>query len=297
MIEKTATGTQRTTKEVAMKRNLTYLFICAIIIGATAAQASADLGITNGSNNNKKITSGAASYTNTTLSATNTTKTADESSTTEDATADDNVIEGVTRPGDDETDPAVWAKYFKDALAAIKNMSSDADKKAAWEQISGDMLKLSKENPDRITAGAINQVMSEMTAVLKEKYRDSSTTIDVSKAQADLVNAALNFAKSDAFGDMEAAQQSGVIAHFTNLAVETSWRSEFNTANKDLYAKIGEFFKTTMESDDAEVKSQAFIILCTFTASIPGAPPKAIRTSPTTSLKKRSRSKAVSKAY
>jgi hypothetical protein len=238
-----------------MKRNLTYLFICAIIIGATAGKAGATALI---KGDNKRISSSAASYTSITASAADTTKAAGESNKKTDATADDKVIDGVTRPSDDEKDPAVWAKYFNEAIAAIKKMSNDADKKAAWERISADMLKLSKNHPDRITAGAINKLMSEMTAVLKEKHRDSSVKIDVSKAQANLIKAALNFVKSKAFDSLKEARQNNVVAVFGGLAIETSWRSEFNKTNKDLYVKIGQFYKAALESKNEFVKARAF---------------------------------------
>ncbi|HRZ14050.1 MAG TPA: tetratricopeptide repeat protein [Candidatus Omnitrophota bacterium] len=174
------------------------------------------------------------------------------------ATAEDATAKPPARPGDDEKDPAVWAKYYNDYLAYIKNLTDTAKKSQAWTDLCKDMLKLAQEHPERITAGAIGNVMAAMTDELKEKYRNPEYKLDLSKAQAALVDASLAFVKSDAFKKLDAGQQNHVTWRFTHLAVELSWRSAFNTANKDLYGKIGQFFKTMLESDSVDVKSFAF---------------------------------------
>ncbi|MFA5100465.1 MAG: hypothetical protein WC547_06245 [Candidatus Omnitrophota bacterium] len=162
------------------------------------------------------------------------------------------------RPGDTVTDPAVWQKYYKDYVGYVKSMTDVTARGAAWETLAQDMYTMSRSHPERITAGAIDSVMNELALELKEKYRNADYKLDVSAAQKYVVDAALNFVKSDAFQNMTDNEQSAVGHYFMALSLELSWRSEFNAANKDLYPKIAEFFKTMLENGSVDDKALAF---------------------------------------
>ncbi|HOU35799.1 MAG TPA: tetratricopeptide repeat protein [Candidatus Omnitrophota bacterium] len=167
-------------------------------------------------------------------------------------------IKPPVRPPDTETDIKVWTQYYKDYVAYINKLDDVSMKKQAWESLGNDILKLSREHPELISAGAINAVMSAMTAELKKIYRDDSYKLDLSNAQASVVKAALNLVKSDAFKAMDDATQSAIGHYFMALGVELTWLSANNKTNSALYPKIAEFFKTLLENGSNQVKAQAF---------------------------------------
>ncbi|MFA5100759.1 MAG: tetratricopeptide repeat protein [Candidatus Omnitrophota bacterium] len=167
-------------------------------------------------------------------------------------------IKPPVRPPDTETDIKVWTQYYKDYVAYINKLDDVSMKKQAWEKLGNDILKLSKEHPELISAGAINAVMSAMTAELKKIYRDDSYKLDLSKAQASVVTAALNLVKSDAFKKMDDGSQVAISHYFMALGVELTWLSANNKTNSALYPKIAEFFKTLLENGSNEVKAHVF---------------------------------------
>lgn len=161
------------------------------------------------------------------------------------------------KPGDNATQ-AEWTKYFNDYLTYIGSLTDNSAKKTAWNALAADIKKLSADKPDMIAAATMSKINNALANELKEKYRNADYKIDLSSAQAAVVEANLNFIKSDAFKDMDDTKQNSVSGSFTTLAVELSWRSANNSANKALYPKIGEFFKTMIENGSETVKAVAF---------------------------------------
>jgi len=167
-------------------------------------------------------------------------------------------IKPPVRPPDTEKNIAVWTQYYKDYVAYINKLDDVSMKKQAWEKLGNDILKLSKEHPELISAGAINAVMSAMTAELKKIYRDDSYKLDLSKAQASVVTAALNLVQSEAFKKMDDKTQLSISHAFMSLGIELTWLSANNKTNSALYPKIAEFFNTLLENGSDQVKAQAF---------------------------------------
>jgi flagellar motility protein MotE (MotC chaperone) len=161
------------------------------------------------------------------------------------------------RPPDTETDSKVWQKYYADYVKYINSIPvTDVDaRKIAWDTISADILEMSKNHPELITAAAINGLMAALTQELKTKYRDPNYKLDVLSAQANLMDAALNMIKNKSLDD---ASKISISANFTNLAIESSWRSAFNGTNQALYGKISAFYKELLTNGSTEVKARSF---------------------------------------
>ena len=168
------------------------------------------------------------------------------------------------RPDDKETDPKVWQQYYTDYLAYIAKLADPKQKQAAWLALAKDLLRLSKENPNMITAATMNKVLNSLANEYKEMWKNSDYKLDLAAASANIVRAALNFVKSDAFWSMDSETQKNIIRSFTNLAVEVSWRKSFAnfkelmTGNPGMHAEIGEFFKTLLEKGSTDMKAFAF---------------------------------------
>ncbi|MDD4940525.1 MAG: hypothetical protein PHE65_01300 [Candidatus Omnitrophica bacterium] len=164
------------------------------------------------------------------------------------------------RPGDTVTDPAVWQKYYEDYAAYINDLAPAA-KQAAWEALGADIRQLSKTHPELITAQAMAKVLGSITQELKTKWRNQDDTyknIDFTKAQTDILAAALNFVKSDTFKSMGDGNKDLVVLNFTHFGVELSWRSAFNETNSVLYPRISQFYQIVLENSSTNVKAFAF---------------------------------------
>ncbi|MFA5099512.1 MAG: hypothetical protein WC547_01325 [Candidatus Omnitrophota bacterium] len=168
------------------------------------------------------------------------------------------VIKPPVRPPDSETDIKAWTQYYKNYVAYINKLDNAGARAQAWDRLGNDILKLSKEHPELISAGAINAIMSTLTNELKERYNSGNYKFDISGAQGKIVSAALNLVKSDAFNKMDDAAQVSIGRNFMALGIELTWRSANNRTNSALYPKIAEFYKTLLENGSVTVKAQAF---------------------------------------
>ncbi|GEM_PF-1807710 len=177
---------------------------------------------------------------------------------TEAAASTDEANQPPARPGDEEKDPAVWAAYYKAYIAWMKTLGT-AERRAAWKNLSRDLLDRVNSHPETIGSAAMQAVFRGLTAEFKAMFAaDRAYDKKYAAVVNNLVDAGVKFIKTASYKALSQTDSENFIRSFTGLAVETAWQRSNNSWNGHAVAQIAAFYNGLIDSGSAATKPFAF---------------------------------------
>ncbi len=177
---------------------------------------------------------------------------------TEAAASTDEANQPPARPGDEEKDPAIWAAYYKAYIAWMKTLGT-AERRAAWKDLSRDLLDRVNSHPETISSAAMQAVFRGLTAEFKAMFAaDRAYDKKYAAVVNNLVDAGVKFIKTASYKALSQTDSENFIRSFTGLAVETAWQRSNNSWNGHAVAQIAAFYNGLIDSGSAATRPFAF---------------------------------------